>query len=125
MKAKQIVVKRIKGTEGPVIAEPLGSKQVVISKIEYIGDATSGGIAFKLAKIRERADLAGDVDVCLCVAKAKGLNASQDTSIFFWNGSFWMLGVDKLGISYYRDQAYALYEVELENPEFMETLSGL
>lgn len=125
MKAKQIVVKRIKGTEVPVLAEPLGSKQVVISKIEHIGDATSSGVAYKLAKIRERADLSGDVDVCLCVAKAKGLNASQDTSIFFWNGLFWMLGVDKLGISYYRDQAYALYEVELENPEFMETLGGL
>lgn len=125
MKAKQIVVKRIKGTEGPVLAEPLGSKQVVISKIEHVGDAISGGVTFKLAKIREKADLAGDVDVCLCVAKARCINASQDASIFFWNDSYWMLGVDKLGVSYYRDQAYALYEVELENPEFMETLGGL
>ena len=124
MKPKQIVVKRIKGTEVPIEAEPMGSKQIVISAIEFVGDATSGGVSYKLAKIREKSDL-NDTDVCLRVAKAKGLNQSQDLSIYFWEGAFWMIGVDKLGVCYYRDQAYALYQVELTNPEFMESLSGL
>ena len=123
--SKKIVAKKIKGTEVKVTAVSLSHGQAILAKFDVVGSASNGSTEFVLARIREKCDLSGSTDACLCVASAADVNRSVDASIFFWDNRFWMLAVDKLGVSYYRDKAYALYEVELSNPEIMESLGGI
>jgi len=122
---KKIIARKI--TDGPVRASIHPGGKVIVAKIEVVGpaastDKSSVEVPFVLARIRERFDYAGEFDACLCVGFALGLSRSLDTSIFFWNDKFWMKGTDKLGISWFKDKAFALYEVEVSNPEFMEDL---
>ena len=122
----KIQARIIQGTDKPVTVEPLWNKRVALAGLNVVGRAVGpAGVAFILAGIREKCDMAGNIDACLCVGNAVGINPSIDRSVFFWDGRFWMMAVDKLGVSYYRDKCYALYEIEVANPEFMESLGGL
>lgn len=95
----------------------------VLYKIEHIEDATTPSGIAHLVKMKQNADISEPGDVAALVGKIKQSEGLQTKSIniypdlFFWNDSYYVKGVNTLGVDYYNNKCYVLYKVQIVNPE--------
>lgn len=81
-----------------------------------------------LVRLSFKSEIAApDIEIALRLATAYQNNKplKGDNSIWYWNDKFWLKAVDNEGVSYYRNQCYALYEIYLDEITKNEVLKSI
>lgn len=101
----------------PIIWDLSERPEIAFHKIEFMGNVSNrDGSLMKLVKLTSIADLANPANDIAGLITAVPYNPHKRApELWFWDNKFWHKAVDGLGIDYYRDKCYALYEVEVAN----------
>ena len=84
--------------------------------IEYFNDVVTLDGTMKMVRIRHKVELADpSINVAAMVAVID-LNCPQPPEIWYWEDKFWLQGIGKDGLPYYRNKHHVLYEIQVNNP---------
>lgn len=87
---------------------------IVFHKIELVEEVRTDDGIMSLVRITSVADLNNpEIDIAVLIPFTK--RDRYPGELWYWKEKFWLKGVDGLGVDYYQNKRYALYEVEIEN----------
>jgi hypothetical protein len=127
-------MKKLQAMRNSKIQEPaewqtLGSRtgsrrfRAVFHRIELYGAVETPDGEMLCVGIRQRVDFADpDTDVAVLIGKvplkkASGKPDPQPPELWFYEDRFWVKAVDGMGIPYYNQKRYVLYQIEVQNPD--------
>lgn len=110
-------IKAFKDSRVPAVAHGLPVPSAAFYMIEDQGLVKTQDGPMVLAVIKKQNDLSHmDTDIAMLLARVEiPGRATTGQEVFFWRDKTWVKGVDSMRTIYYKNKAYLLYEVQLDN----------